>query len=73
MARAKKLPSGSWRVQVYTGMVDGKRKYISITAPTEREANYAALQYQMGVDRKARIGKTVGEAIDDYIAMRDGD
>lgn len=72
MARAKKLPSGSWRVQVYTGMVDGKRKYISITAPTEKEANYAALQYQMGVDRKARIGKTVGEAIDDYIAMRDG-
>ena len=72
MARAKKLPSGSWRVQVYTGIVDGKRKYISITAPTEKEANYAALQYQMGVDRKARVGKTVGEAIDDYIAMKDG-
>ena len=72
MARAKKLPSGSWRVQVYTGMENGKRKYISITAPTEKEANYAALQYQMGVDRKARVGKTVGEAIDEYIASRDG-
>jgi len=30
------------------------------------------LQYQMGVDRKARVGKTVGEAIDEYIASRDG-
>ena len=72
MARAKKLPSGSWRVQVYTGMENGKRKYISITAPTEKEANYAALQYQMGIDRKARVGKSVGEAIDDYISMKDG-
>ena len=35
-------------------------------------ANYKALEFELGKDRKARIGKTVGEAIDDYIALKDG-
>ena len=69
MARASQLPSGAWRVRV-TDPGTGKR--ISITAPTEREANYKALEFELGKDRKARIGKTVGEAIDDYIALKDG-
>ena len=69
MARASQLPSGQWRVRV-TDPDTGKR--LSITAPTEREANYRALEFELGKDRKARIGKTVGEAIDDYIASKDG-
>ncbi len=69
MARASQLPSGQWRVRV-TDPESGKR--ISITAATEREANYQALEFELGKDRKARIGKTVGEAIDDYIASKDG-
>lgn len=69
MARASQLPSGQWRVRV-TDPESGKR--ISITAATEREANYQALEFELGKDRKARIGKTVGEAVDDYITIKDG-
>ena len=68
MARASQLPSGAWRVRV-TDPDTGKR--ISITAPTEREANYKALEFELGKDRKARIGKTVGEAIAAYIDLFD--
>lgn len=69
MAKAQKLPSGTWRVRV-SDPETGKR--ISITASTEKAANYKALEFEMGKDRKARTGKTVGEAIDDYIEMKDG-
>ena len=34
MAKAKKLPSGNWRAQVFAGMENGKKKYKSFTAPT---------------------------------------
>ena len=48
MATAKKLPSGSWRVQLYVGKgPDGKRQYLSFTRPTKKEAEYEALQYQL--------------------------
>ena len=48
MATAKKLPSGSWRVQLYAGKTpDGKRQYLSFTRPTKKEAEYEALQYQL--------------------------
>lgn len=36
--KAEKLPSGNWRVRVYLGEVDGKRKWKSVTAPTKQEA-----------------------------------
>ena len=66
MARAKQLPSGAWRVQIY---IDGKRE--SITRDTEDEANYAALELKLEHKRKLE-NVTVGEAIDKYIAARDG-
>ena len=44
MATAKKLPSGSWRVQLYAGKTpDGKRRYLSFTANTKKEAEYQEL------------------------------
>ena len=44
MAKAKQLPSGAWRVRVYLGKDnDGKARYESITRPTKKEAEYAAL------------------------------
>lgn len=72
MAKAKKLPSGSWRVQVYNGKKpDGKPDYISITAETEKEANYLALQHQLDFKRRQRPANlTVGEAIDKYIESK---
>lgn len=41
MAKAKQLPSGNWRVQVYdyTDSI-GKRHYKSFTAETKKEANF---------------------------------
>lgn len=74
MARAKKLPSGSWRVLVYAGMdQQGKRKYESFTAPTKKEAEFLASQFRFKQNRKANPGDmTLGEAIDAYIEKRDG-
>ena len=73
MAKAKQLPSGSWRVQVFDGIdARGKRKYISFTADTAKEAELLALEYQL---KKKRLDKpeniTVGEAIDRYIESKD--
>ena len=70
MATAKKLPSGSWRVQVYAGKdSEGKIKSKSFTASTKREAEYLALQYQQ--ERKEPAADmTVGQAIDKYIEIK---
>ena len=69
MAKAKKLPSGSWRVQVYVGRADGKKIMRSVTAPSKVEAEYQALQLARG-ERVAVADMTVGEAIDKYIETR---
>lgn len=71
MAKAKKLPSGNWRVLLYVGKEDGKPKYKSFTAPTRREAEAKAATYTL--DRKDREnGKmTVREAIDRYIQSKE--
>lgn len=66
MATAKKTASGKWRVQVY---YDGKLH--SVTRDTKREAELAALEMQMQHKRETN-GITVGRAIDNYIASKDG-
>lgn len=66
MAHAKQLPSGAWRVQIH---IDGERQ--SITRNTQREAEYAALEIQLGHKRKA-ANVTVERAIGDYIDSKDG-
>lgn len=69
MAKAKKLPSGSWRVRVYEGKnTDGKPSYRSFTAPTKKEAEYAAAQFALHKRASATPeNMTVGEAITRYI------
>lgn len=71
MAKAKKLPSGNWRVLVFY-MDGGVRKRKSITAPTKKEAEYQASEFLMHVTNPARTTErlTVGEAIDRYIASK---
>ena len=69
MAKARKLPSGRWNVQVYDKET-GKR--VSFTEDTKRRAEYAALEWMEDIKRKDRIGMTVGEAIDRYIDGRQG-
>lgn len=67
MPKAKKLPSGSWNCIVYSGKdLNGKRKYESFTAPTKKEAEYQAAQWQLR--RSARPeDMSVQEAISSYI------
>lgn len=71
MAKAKKLPSGSWRVQLYTGIDgSGKRVYKSFTADTKKEAEFLAAEYNLKRKEKPK-GVTVGDAIDGYIASKE--
>ncbi len=75
MAKAKQLPSGSWRVQVYAGRdAAGKRQYRSFTALTRKEAEYNALQWQLHYREISRdtSAMTLAEAMDRYIASKDG-
>lgn len=70
LPKAKKLPSGSWNVQV---MVDGKR--VSVTAPNQKEAiaEAAAIKAELKATRSSLRASTltVGEAIDHFIESRD--
>ena len=72
MAKAKKLPSGSWRVNQYIGTDEnGKKKFKSFTAATKKEAEYMAAEYVMY--RKSATGTniTVYTAIEQYIASKE--
>lgn len=85
MPTAKKLPSGSWRCQVFShyelvklpdGTTKKKRIYKSFTSddPTrdgKKQAELAAVQYAADKKRpKNGNTMTFGEALDDYIAKR---
>lgn len=67
MAKAKQLPSGSWRVQVYAGKnAAGKPQYRSFTALTRKEAEYNALQFQLHHKEVSRDSSsmTLDEAVE---------
>lgn len=77
MATAKKLPSGSWRCQVYDYTdANGKRHYKSFTSsnPTtkgKREAEKMAADYAAEKENKSHCSLTFGEAFDNYIKDRE--
>lgn len=71
MAKAKKLPSGSWRVLVYAGKENGKKKYKSFTAPTKKEAEFQAAQYAMERKERENGAMTVKEAYERYISSKE--
>lgn len=71
MPKAKKLPSGNWRILAYGGKDEnGKRIYRSFTADTKKEAEYMAAEYAL-THKKKPDDITVGEAIDEYIRSKD--
>ena len=73
MAKAKKLPSGMWRVQVYSHTdPDGKKHRESFTAATKAEAEMRAAEFAANKSRRARNDLTVGEALDGYINAKEG-
>lgn len=66
LPKAKKLPSGSWNINV---MVDGKR--VSVTRPTEKECVAAAAAIKAGMNQASKPRNlTVGMAIDRYIELK---
>lgn len=74
MAKAKKLPSGNWRVLLFDGKDEnGKRIYKSFTAETKKEAEYLASEYATGRKKSNDELKvmTVGTMIDKYIASKE--
>lgn len=72
MAKAKKLPSGNWRVNQYVGKDDaGKRIYKSFTASTKKEAEYMAAEYALNQKLSDQPDKmTLEEAMERYIEMK---
>ena len=74
MAKARKLPSGSWSVQVYdyTDAL-GKKHYQYFTAETKADAEYEAARFkkarQLVLKERRRADLTVGAAVDRYIEL----
>lgn len=69
MQKAKKLPSGNWRVIVDLGKdISGKRRRKSVTAPTKKEAEFLAASLRM--DTPSPDDCTVAEAVEGYITNR---
>ena len=70
MATAHRLPSGTWRCQVYAGKDPaGRRQYLSFSARTKKDAEFQALQWQLHYKEVSRDASsmTLQEAIDRYI------
>lgn len=68
MATPKKLPSGNWRIQVFSHKENGKNKYISFTAPTKAEANRLAAEFQATKHYESLPQNiTVGMCVKNYI------
>lgn len=70
MSTARKLPSGNWRVRVYSHTTtDGVRHYESFTASTKTEAEMIAKKWANS-KTKAPSNKTVAQCIDEYITAK---
>lgn len=69
MATPKKLPSGKWRVLVFSHYENGKRKYVSFTADTKQEANRLAVEYQNRTIT-APVQYTARECVEKYVDLK---
>lgn len=67
MAKAKKLPSGNWRVQAYA-TVNGKTVKRSFTANNKKEAELLANEWQRIKNNPENC--TLSQAIDNYIEYK---
>ena len=73
MAKAKKLPSGSWRVRVYDGKdAAGKNIYRSFTAATKKQAEFLAAEYAAHKKGSgaSRDDQTLHAAYERYIEIK---
>ena len=65
--KAKKLPSGNWRVQAYYKDKAGNVYRPSFTASTKREAEMAAEKFMFDTDRRLAGDITVEQATKNYL------
>lgn len=72
MAKAKKLPSGRWRVQVFDYKDEnGKLHRKSFTADTKKEAELLAMDFQINRKETSKPkNRTIEQCINDYIKNR---
>jgi hypothetical protein len=69
--KAKKLPSGNWRVRVQIESTDGKQHYKSFTAPSRKEVEFLASQFALTQQQDLQPqAMTIGKAVDSYIDAR---
>lgn len=69
---ARKLPSGSYRAQVYDYTDnEGKKHYKSFTASTKREAERLANEFLQNKESADLLELTVAEAIEGYISSKE--
>lgn len=69
MAKAEKLPSGSWRIRVYDKTTNSRK---SFTAPTKSEVKLLAAQWENGIKAKyAPKDLTIDEAVSEYIGSKE--
>ena len=66
MAKAKQLPSGNWRIQPHK-TVNGKYIRTSITAPTKKEAERLAANWEVEQDVEDKKKETLKDVFDAYI------
>ena len=73
MATPKKLPSGSWRIQVYDYTdVYGKKHYKSFTAPTRNQVKFMAAEWEAGKAADDPDNINVFTAIGRYLGVKKG-
>ena len=73
MPKAKKLPSGNWRTNVYIGTdAAGKKKFKSFTHPDRKTCEFMASEYQLAAKREQLplSDITFGNAMDRYIESK---
>lgn len=73
MAKAKKLPSGNWNIQIFVGYdKDGKKIRKSFTAPTKREVEFMAAEFKAKHKEvfRDKSAMTLSEGIDKYIEFK---
>ena len=73
MAKAKKLPSGNWRVRVYSHTdSQGKKHYESFTASTKQQAEMLGAKFANDIERRREHDINISEAVSAYIKANDG-
>ena len=72
MAKARKLPSGNWHIQVYSHTdINGKRHYASFTNSSKAEVVRQAAEFMANKERDGRPQDiTVGQAVRNYIESK---